>query len=79
MVAVANNLDSIIEPICRMCGLTYTVMVNRSDVVDWMSGKGFIQDIMPYLTNGERELLISSTCSKCFDILFPPLDNVDSE
>lgn len=71
MVAVANNIDSIIEPTCRMCGQSYKIMLNREDLMDWMKGLGFIQDILPYLTAGERELLISNTCSLCFDSLFP--------
>lgn len=79
MVAISNNIDTIIEPICRICGLTYTIMVHRQDVLDWMSGKGYIQDILPYLTNGERELLISSTCGSCFDLIFPPIDNAIEE
>ena len=40
------------------------------------AGSGFIQDVLWYLTAGERELLISKTCSNCFDKLFPPdVDN----
>jgi hypothetical protein len=78
MVAIANNLDTIIEPVCRMCGLSYTIMINRQDLLDWMSGCGFIQDLLPYLTAGERELLISNTCSHCFDKIFP-VDNGDDE
>jgi hypothetical protein len=49
-------------------------MYNREDMVSWLSGSGYIQDIMDYLTPAERELLISGTCGKCFDTLFSPLD-----
>jgi hypothetical protein len=52
-----------------------TIFYNREDMVDWLSGSLPIQDAMPYLTIGERELLISGTCNDCFDILFPSLDN----
>ena len=79
MVAVANNIDTIIEPTCRICHRTFTIFVNRDDLVDWMSGQGFIQDILYYLTDGERELLISNTCNLCFDKLFPPLDSESDE
>jgi len=48
-------------------------MYNRSDMLDWLSGQGFIQDVMPYLSDAERELLLSKTCGDCFDKLFPPL------
>ena len=71
----AVNSDSISHVRCKMCGMIYTIMYNRSDMIDWLSGQGFIQDIMPYLSDSERELLLSNTCGECFDKLFPPLDN----
>jgi hypothetical protein len=76
MVAMANNLDDHCKVQCRMCHHIYSIMYNREDMVNWLSGSGFIQDIMSYLTDGERELLISGTCSTCFDKIFPPdVDN----
>ena len=75
MVAFANA-DSVIEVRCAMCGTLYAIMYNRQDMMDWLSGQGFIQDIMTYLSDAERELLISRTCGSCFDKMFPaPLDN----
>jgi hypothetical protein len=44
-------------------------MINPQDVIDWQAGK-YIQDAMPYLSKGERELLISGTCDECFDKMF---------
>lgn len=79
MVAVANNIDTIIEPMCRICNATFTIFVNGDDLTDWMSGRDFIQNILSYLTAGERELIISGTCSSCFDKLFPPLDSESDE
>jgi hypothetical protein len=43
-------------------------------MVDWLSGSLPIQDAMPYLTDGERELFLSYTCNDCFNNLFG-LDN----
>lgn len=78
MVAFANA-DSIVEVRCAICGTLYTIMYNRQDMVDWLSGQGFIQDIMPYLSDAERELLISRTCGSCFDEMFPAkLDNEEN-
>ena len=45
-------------------------LVKTADMQAWEDGK-FIQDAMPYLTAGERELLISATCGDCFDKFFP--------
>ena len=77
MVAFAER-DSYASVQCRLCSSVYSLMFNREDMVDWLSGSGFIQDLMPYLSAGERELLISGTCSTCFDALFD-IDNSDDE
>ena len=74
-----SHADSTVEIRCAMCGTSYAIMYNREDMVDWLSGLGFIQDVMPYLSNAERELLISRTCGDCFDKLFPaPIDNEEN-
>jgi len=52
-------------------------MIDPQDFFDWHNGEGFIQDLMPYLSTGERELLISGTCGRCFDEMFP--EDVDIE
>ena len=42
----------------------------------WKNDEGCIQDVLPYLSSGDRELLLSATCSKCFDKMFEgDLDN----
>ena len=37
----------------------------------WKDGKGYIQDILNYLSADDRELMLSETCGKCFDKMFP--------
>lgn len=37
---------------------------------EWQAGGGYIQDLMPTLTAGERELLISGTCDSCWKEMF---------
>ena len=54
---------------CRTCSNEFTLHVNQNDLKDWQEGK-FIQDAMPYLSAGERELLISNICEECFTKLF---------
>ena len=55
---------------CVQCGQEFTMYLSPKDMFDWLSGSGYIQDLMPYLSDGERELLISGTCSHCFDSMF---------
>lgn len=55
---------------CVHCGFLYTVYVDPMDIADWKMGSGLIQDLMPYLSDGERELLISGFCGSCFEQIF---------
>tara|TARA_R100000664_G_scaffold18148_1_gene27163 strand:+ start:1975 stop:2259 length:285 start_codon:yes stop_codon:yes gene_type:complete len=62
---------------CNICNNSTTLAVNPVDVIQWQQGK-LIQDVMPYLNAAERELLISNTCDKCFNDLFPCSDDTDT-
>lgn len=55
---------------CSHCSCTYDLLVNPEDVISWQAGSGYIQDLMPYLTAAERELLISGTCDNCWTNMF---------
>jgi hypothetical protein len=77
MVAFADR-DSSSEVRCRHCGVAYSIMYNSQDMVDWLSGSGYIQDVLGYLSAGERELLISGTCDSCFTEMFG-IDNEEDE
>lgn len=55
---------------CQRCEGVFTLYIDTVDLGSWIAGEGYIQDIMPYLTNSERELLISGYCGKCFDKIF---------
>lgn len=63
---------------CQWCNLLYTIYADPHDVFDWQNKKGFIQDILHYLTDGERELFIARTCGPCFDKLYP-YNGIDNE
>jgi hypothetical protein len=43
--------------------------VEPDDYFAWKDGK-LIQEAFPYLSAGQRELLISNTCEKCWEKLF---------
>lgn len=79
MVAIADNRDTFADVPCFNCSMVYVLHYNRQDMIDWLSGSLLIQDAMPYLTSGERELLLSNTCDSCFDNMFSALDNTSDE
>ena len=70
MVAAADNRTMPISVRCCVCDTDHLILVNPQDLLDWTSGSGLIQDVLGYLSVDERELLISMTCGKCFDIMF---------
>lgn len=59
---------------CRLCGKLFEITVNTDDWLDFKFGRGHIQDIFPYLTAAERELILSNTCDDCFTKLFSEED-----
>ena len=54
---------------CRICKGEQVLYLYAEDVERWQNGE-HIQDVMPYLSAGERELLISQTCDKCWKELY---------
>lgn len=74
MVAANNDRSFVLDAKCWRCGKVTAIILNKEDLVDWMSGSGPIEKILYYLSANERELLISNTCGECFDNLFLDLD-----
>ena len=64
-----NEQKTDIRATCLRCGETTVIRANVFDVVAWQNGE-LIQDVLSYLSDDERELLISKTCGKCFDEMF---------
>ena len=52
------------------CGSEEAITVETKDLHDWKNGT-VIQEAMPYLNSDQREMMISHTCSVCWDKLFP--------
>ena len=75
---IAANND-VLEVQCKHCGIVYTILANREDVVRWQAGEGYIQDVLAYLSAGERELLISGTCDNCWKNMFGSDEEDDDE
>jgi Fe-S-cluster-containing dehydrogenase component len=59
---------------CRICDRICSIKVRDEDLKRWKSGV-HIQDAMPDLSAGDRELLISQTCNECWNKMFPPPDD----
>ncbi len=55
---------------CRRCGTTHTLSLVPQDLYDWTHRRKLIQDAMPYLSAGERELLMSELCDDCWQFVF---------
>ena len=55
---------------CVHCNNNYDIWLDPDDLAAWSEGE-LIQNVLDYLTPGERELLMSGTCDPCWDALFP--------
>lgn len=65
---------------CRFCKKTYTLKVRVEDYLTFdLPNRPHIQTIFPYLTPGERELLMSGICDECWHKMFPPEPDDDCE
>lgn len=72
---LATNRNLTIDRVCNCCAAHYVIFVNRNDFMNWLSGHDFIQNCMGYLSDNERELLISGTCGSCFEKMFSSFDS----
>lgn len=55
---------------CVVCGKGGEVQVTDTELLAYQNQPGHIQMVLPRLSDGEREMLISGTHSECFDDLF---------
>lgn len=64
-----NEGHTCLTKTCNMCHTQHEIWVEDDDYKAWENGK-MCQDAFPYLDAGQREILISGTCGRCFDLLF---------
>lgn len=57
---------------CDWCSEDVSMDVEPQHFAQFVAGDGYIQTIFPYLTAGERELLLNGFCGPCFDAICPP-------
>ena len=71
---------TIMEIDCVQCKETQHITVGTADLTNWESGE-LIQNAMPYLTAGQREILISGVCETCFGKMYreDPIGDADTE
>ena len=48
------------------------INVKQDDYTKWIYDREnhYVQDLFPYLSADERELLVSGVCGKCYDEMF---------
>ena len=65
---------------CIKCKERQHLYVGTEDLTNWERGE-LVQNAMPYLTAGEREILISGVCETCFDKMYgdDPIGDADTE
>ena len=64
-------MTTVVAATCRLCNQVTDLTVNIEGFIAWQGGE-LIQEALPELSAYQRELLISGTCPKCWDELFPP-------
>ena len=72
------NETTKLETRCPFCGKTAIITVATSDFIAWQGGM-LIQNAFPYLSDNERESLISGICPSCWDKMFPPEEEEEPE
>lgn len=65
-----------VEVRCVACGGVEYIYVEPMDYVRWTSGQ-HAQDAFPYLTDDEREALITSMCLDCIDEMYSDMEEED--
>jgi hypothetical protein len=61
------KMKSIIR--CIHCNKNYDVWADPADLTAWSEGE-LIQVALDYLSDDERELLLSGTCGTCWDKMY---------
>ena len=67
---MTDPLDLGLELECKYCDYQEIITVPEADYISWHNGE-YIQDAFPYLTAGQRELMLSNTCDTCWNKFFP--------
>lgn len=72
---------------CVRCHKMIQINVTNEQLIEYIQGDKLIQNVMPQLKPGEREMFISGICDQCWSLIFPleeeymeePFDGRDDE
>lgn len=53
---------------------TRSIPVNPDDYMAWQAGLGSMQDLMPYLSDSDREFILSGITAEEWDEMFSDVD-----
>ena len=67
---IKDPMDLDIELSCNHCDYEENLSVSECDYIAWHNGK-YIQDSFPFITAGQRDLMLSNTCDDCWQKFFP--------
>jgi hypothetical protein len=70
---VRDDWELMLELECLHCDYETKVWVREADYIAWHNGQ-LIQESFPYLSDSQRELMISATCNECWNKFFPDED-----
>lgn len=67
--------DYVIPVVCPICRKEHEIAVRYEDYILYtLPNRPLIQDIFPYLTASEREMLVSGVCDDCWHKMFDCCD-----
>lgn len=69
LVIMSTTIQKEITAECRMCDYTIKIPITDEQMKKYQNGES-IQNVLPHVSPGNRELLISGTCGTCFDKMF---------
>lgn len=61
--------QKVINANCRTCDYSTEIPITDEQLEKYENG-ALIQSVLPNISPGDRELLISGICGKCFDKMF---------
>lgn len=64
-----SDTKTTISKVCLTCNVEHRIDIYLDDLMRFHNGT-HAQDAFPYLTEDQRELLISEICGTCFEAMF---------
>ena len=79
LIEETEGNDVSLQVKCVMCGEFHEVVVTKESLAEFQSpNRRNIQDVFPYLSPSDRELLLTNICPNCWTKMFGD-DEFDDE